>query len=89
MWYQDMLFDNLLVCDDEVRCLDDHVVKRITTKHYIVAVRHVMQSDEPQVRQTSVNPLAVVISQKRVDTFIEYLRKFEVGFHRHSVVIGR
>lgn len=84
-----MLFDNLLVGDDEVRSLDDHVFKWISTKHYIVAVRHVMQPDEPQVRQTSVNPLAVVVCHQRVDTFIEYLSKFEVGFHRHSVEIGR
>lgn len=84
-----MLFDNLLVGDDEIRSLDDYVVLGITTKHYIVAVRHVMQTDEPQMRQTSVNPLAVVVCHQRVDTFIEYLSKFVVGFHRHSVVIGR
>lgn len=36
--YHEELFNNLLVGDDEVRSLDNHVFLGITTKYYIVAV---------------------------------------------------
>ena len=62
---------------------------RIAIQTYLIAVAHMLHSDEPEVRQTGVNSLAIAIPEERRNAFVIHFRKSGWGFHRHSVVIGQ
>ena len=62
---------------------------RIAIQAYLIAVAHVFHSNEPEVRQTGVNTLAIAIPEERRNAFVKHFSKSDWGFHRHSVGIGQ
>lgn len=57
--------------DNKVGGLHNYGVVRIAPKDNIVAVAHVLESDVPIMRQTSINPLAVMVFNERTNALIE------------------
>lgn len=72
-----------------VRLLGDYLLDGIALDNYLVTIRHVLESNEPEVRQAGVYPLAVTILDQGINPLFEDFSKSVRGFHRHSVVIGR
>ena len=62
---------------------------RIAIQAYLIAVAHMLHADEPEVRQTGVNTLAIAIPEERRYAFVIHFSKSGWGFHRHSVGIGQ
>ena len=67
--------------------LRDNAPIRIAIQAYLIAVAHVFHSNEPEVRQTGIDTLAIAIPEERRNAFIIHFSKSGWGFHRHSVVI--
>lgn len=72
-----------------VRLLGDNLLDGIALNDYLVTIRHMLESNEPEVRQAGVDPLAVTILDQGINPLFEDFSKSVRGFHRHSVVIGR